>query len=159
MADVPQRATHARQITSVSNRAGRMLKSISTSSASRYSNSDRHHDTDVSENEYGPSPTSATVANHGDRNSPIGSVPGGLESDGGEDAEVDPANIPLPSSAASSMFGRQKSHLLVGTAAAAASSLNQPSSNRPRRSASLSEALGMLQNPIPGGSELTTLLI
>lgn len=150
LTDVPQRASHARQIAPVHTRAGRILKSISTSSASKHSSAtlDRYHETDVSENEYGPPPTSAP-ANYGERNSPVRFAQGGVESDIGEDAEVDPANNPVPSSATSGMFGRQKSHLALGNAAAA-SLLGQSSSNRPRRSASLSDALGTSRNCIVG---------
>ncbi|KAF9454714.1 Pkinase-domain-containing protein [Macrolepiota fuliginosa MF-IS2] len=134
--DSSQRASHARQVASAPNRPGRMLKAISTSSKYSSSALDRYHDTDASENEYGP--TSAPP-NHSDRNSPTGIAQSNTESDLGEDAEVDPTNIPIPSSATSSMFGRQK-HLVVGTVAAA-SSFHQSSSNRPRRSASFSDAL------------------
>ncbi|KAJ3564564.1 hypothetical protein NP233_g8215 [Leucocoprinus birnbaumii] len=135
--DVPQRASHARQAGSVPNRAGRMVKSISTSStASKQSLVDRYHDTDYSENEYGPPLTSATV-NQSDRDSPVGQ---GMESDFAEDIDFDPANAPMSAgSAPSSMYGRQK-NLVVGNAAAA-SSLQQSSANRPRRSASMSEGL------------------
>jgi hypothetical protein len=110
-----------------------MIKSVSTSTASK---SDRYHDTDVSENEYGPSPTSAS--GHSDGNTLIGSAPNGLDSD--EDAEFDPPNVPFPSSSASSnMFGRQRNHLIATTASS--NPLSQ-SGTRPRRSASLTEGLG-----------------
>jgi hypothetical protein len=113
-----------------------MIKSISTSTASK---SDRYHDSDVSENEYGPSPTSASA--HSDGNTHIGSAPTGLDSD--EDAEFVSPDVPFPSSSASSnMFGRQRNHL-IGTAAAS-TSLNQ-SGTRSRRSASLTEGLGAFQ--------------
>lgn len=71
---------------------------------------------------------------YGDSNSPVGLS----ESDIGEDVDNDPA---IPSSASSNMSGRQK-NLVMGSAATA-SSLQQSLSNRPRRSASLSEGIGM----------------
>ncbi|KXN88242.1 Serine/threonine-protein kinase mph1 [Leucoagaricus sp. SymC.cos] len=133
--DGVQRAAHARPVVSTQNRAGRMIKSISTSSASSKQSSstlDRYHDTDLSENEYNP-PSSA-LSNYDDRNSPVGISPAGLESDAREDAES-----PAPGSGSNAMPGRQK-NLVVG-GAAAAGSLHQSLSNRPRRSASLSEGL------------------
>jgi serine/threonine-protein kinase TTK/MPS1 len=144
--DVPQRASHARQPVSMPNRAGRMVKSISTSStSSKHSSSalDRYHDTDVSENEYGPSPTSAPT-NYGDRNSAAWPAPNDIDIDVGGDAEAHPENIPIPSSGNSN--GRQR-NLAVGSVAAA-SSMYQSSSNRPRRSASLSDALRMFPVPL-----------
>ncbi|KAF5360862.1 hypothetical protein D9756_004731 [Leucocoprinus leucothites] len=135
--DVPQRASHARQVVSASNRVGRMVKSVSTSStASKQSSLDRYHDTDNSENEYA-SPTAFASANYGDRNSPVGQSPGGMESDFGGDAENDPTDAPVPASA-SSMYGRQQNPIL---GSAASSSLHQSSATRPRRSASMSEGL------------------
>lgn len=143
--DIP-RATHARQVAPVPNRAGRMLKSTSVS-APKLSGS-ALHETDTSENEYGPSPISAP-GNYGKRNSLNGAIQSGAESDIGEDGEVDPTNVAVPSSATSSMFGRQKSQLFLG-GAAVASSLKQSTSNRPRRSASFSDALGMFERTASG---------
>lgn len=131
--DVMQRPSQARQVP-VPNRAGRMIKTLSASfTASKQSSLDRYHDTDLSESDYDPSPPAGVK--YGDRN-----VHGGIESDTGDDGENDPVNAPVSGSMSSNVYGKQKS--ILGSAAAA-SSLHRSSASRQRRSASMSEGIGI----------------
>jgi len=134
VADAAQRAAHARQIP-VPNRAGRMTKTLSTSSvASKQSSLDRYHATDLSESD-DPSPPAG--AKYGDRNSPINQVHEGMESDTCDERENQPVNT---HSVNSNVYGRQRT--VLGSSAAA-SSLHRSSAPRQRRSASMSEGIGM----------------
>jgi len=130
--DAVQRASHARQIP-VPNRAGRMTKTLSTSSAaSKQSSLDRYHATDLSESDYDPSPPAG--ARYGDRNSPVNQVHEGMESDTCDERENEPLNAhPVNSN----VYNRQRN--VLGSSAAG-SSLSAP---RQRRSASMSEGIGM----------------
>lgn len=133
--DAAQRASHARQIP-VPNRAGRMTKTLSTSSvASKQSSLDRYHATDLSESDYDPSPPEG--AKYGDRNSPVNQAHEGMESDTCDERENEPVNAHYVNSNVSS---RQRT--VLGSSAAG-SSLHRSSVPRQRRSASMSEGIGM----------------
>ena len=133
-ADGSQRPSHARQILPGPNRAGRMVKTASSSAimvAPKYSASssgiDRIAEHDGSESEFAP-------GDHQQHPAP------GDETDTGEDEPaVEPAAPPSHQGVPLANMGRQRS-LIVPTASS--SSLVHSSITRPRRSASLSDALG-----------------
>ena len=142
-----QRASHSRQIMPGPNRAGRIMKSTS---ASKYSSSaaiapsfDRIAERETSDSEQA-----------GDYYSPVRLTLNGEDTDREDDpvAAVEPAAVPLPSSVPSSgshlSVGRQRGQSIlsvnvnVGLSAGSAA-LSQSGNSRPRRSASLSDALSM----------------
>lgn len=135
---VPQRGSHARQIMPGPNRAGRIMKSSSkygaTASAAPF---DRISEHEASEGEYTP----------GDGNyHAIGIALGGDDTDPEDEPvrSVEPASVPLPSSIpAASQVGsaRLRTHLSVNVNVGSSNSLRQSGGARPRRSASLSDAL------------------
>ena len=133
-ADGSQRPSHARQILPGPSRAGRMVKTASSSAimvAPKYSGSssgiDRIAEHDGSEGEFAPS-------DHQQQHSAPGD-----ETDTGEDEPpVEPAAPPSHQGVPLANVGRQRS--LVVPVASSSSLVH--SINRPRRSASLSDALG-----------------
>lgn len=140
---VPQRERpNPRQILPGPNRAGRIMKSaplskLGASASLPASSFDRPAETDSGDSDY----------NHGgDAHSPIGIAIGGDDTDLEDEplSAVEPAAVPLPSSVPTSSHlsaGRQRSHV-VSTATSGQEVLSR-SGTRPRRSASLSDALGM----------------
>ena len=133
-----QRGPHSRQIMPGPNRAGRTMKSTSASkyasSAAIASSFDRISEREVSDNEqiidyYSP----VRLAVNGDDTD--------LEDDPG--AAIEPAAIPLPSSVPHSS-GRQRGQSVLSVnvnVGLSTGGLSQSGSSRPRRSASLSDAL------------------
>ena len=138
-----QRASHSRQIMQGPNRAGRIMKSTS---ASKYSNSaihpsfDRIAERETSDNEQA-----------GDYYSPLRLAVNGDDTDQEDEpiAIVEPAAIPLPSSVSSGPHpssGRQRGQSVLGVnvnvgLSAGSTGLSLSGNSRPRRSASLSDAL------------------
>jgi serine/threonine-protein kinase TTK/MPS1 len=143
----PQRASYGRQILPTANRAGRIMKSTSASkysSAASAANFDRISEFEHSENEGAGgrySPMTAPTA--GDETEPEDEPP----------AVIDPANVPVPSTSAS--VGSHLGPTRVRTHTASSVNVNAPNptstlstsgNTRPRRSASLSDALSKLMS-------------
>jgi serine/threonine-protein kinase TTK/MPS1 len=135
---VPQRGSHTRQIMPGPNRAGRIMKSSSkygaTASAVPF---DRISEHEGSESEYPPGDSDYHA---------IGIALGGDDTDPEDEPvrSVEPASVPLPSSIpATSQVGsaRLRTHLSVNVNFGRSNSLGQSGGTRPRRSASLSDAL------------------
>lgn len=129
--DGSQRASHVRQVLPGPSRAGRVVKTASSSStlvAPKYSGSssgiDRISEHDGSEGEFAPN----------DYHQPAGD-----ETDTEDEPPVEPVSVPLHQGVPLAIVGRQRSLM---TSAASSSSQVHSSINRPRRSASLSDALG-----------------
>ena len=127
---LPQRGSHARQLLPAANRAGRIMKS---SSASKYGSSvsainfDRISETDASDNEY-----------LGGNHSPKAAPAGGDDTEP-EDEPIEPAMIPLPP-----LRPRTPGlSINVNPGLSSSTVLTQSGNTRPRRSASLSDALSM----------------
>ncbi|KAF8631786.1 hypothetical protein AX17_005001 [Amanita inopinata Kibby_2008] len=135
LADVSQRASHPRQILPGPNRPGRVVKSASGSApmiATKYSSSssvgiEKIPEHEGSESEFG-------VNDH------LSSVAAGDETDTGDEEPVADPLSSLPSQGTSlANVGRQRSLAIMPVASS--SSLGQSHITRPRRSASLSDAL------------------
>lgn len=151
---VPQRervppVPHPRQIMPGPNRAGRIMKSTSASKYS-LSNYDRISEVESSDNEHG-----------GGRQSPMG-IPTADDETEPEDeppSAVDAANVPLPSSIPSgSLRTRTQANSGLSTnPVSGPAALLQVSATRPRRSASLSDALSELINCDSFSYSFTTL--
>ncbi|KAF8158393.1 hypothetical protein B0H34DRAFT_454137 [Crassisporium funariophilum] len=134
------RNPHARQILPGPNRAGRIMKS---SSSLKYSNSasaanfDRISEIDGSDNE------------RGDRYSPVTNLAGDdTEPEDEPVAAVEPASVPLPSSIPTGSYVNGVRHrtpsnlsVNVNVGISGSTALSQSGPTRPRRSASLSDAL------------------
>ncbi|KAK2465247.1 hypothetical protein APHAL10511_002601 [Amanita phalloides] len=131
--DTSQRASHPRQVLPGPNRAGRVVKLAGSNAvllAPKHSSSssgiDRIAEHEGSESEFGTS-------------DPQPQITPGEETDTGEDeVAVDPASIPPSQGLSSSNVGRQRSFMVP---TASTSLVNSSSITRPRRSASLSDAL------------------
>jgi serine/threonine-protein kinase TTK/MPS1 len=132
--DGSQRASHVRQMHPGPSRAGRVVKTPSSSSilvAPKYSGSssgiDRIAEQDGSEGEFAPNDHQQPPQAAGD------------ETDTEDEPPVEPVPVPPHQGVPLANVGRQRS-LMASTASS--SSLVHSSINRPRRSASLSDALG-----------------
>ena len=126
---LPQRGSHARQLLPAANRAGRIMKS---NSASKYGGSvsavnfDRISETDASDNELGGHHSPKAAPAGGDDTEP-------------EDEPIEPAMVPIPS-----LRPRTPGlSINVNTGLSSSTVLTQSGNTRPRRSASLSDALSM----------------
>lgn len=130
LTEVPQRGSHARQLLPAVNRAARIMKS---SSASKYGSStsavnyDRISEADASDNEQ-----------LGALHSPKAAPAGGDDTEP-EDEPIEPAMVPLPSSRPRA----QGLSINVNPGLSSSTVLTQSGNTRPRRSASLSDALSM----------------
>ncbi|KAF8964285.1 hypothetical protein BDZ97DRAFT_927363 [Flammula alnicola] len=133
---LPQRAVHARQILPGPNRAGRIMKSTSASkygSSAAAANFDRISEVETRENE-----------NAGGRYSPITGPTGGEDTEPEDEpaGAVEPAMVPLPSSIPSGSRSRAGTlSINVNAALSGSTALSLSGTTRPRRSASLSDAL------------------
>jgi len=127
---LPQRGSHARPPLPGANRAARIMKS---SSASKYSSStnavnfDRISEAEASDNEH-----------LGGHHSPKAAPAGGDDTEP-EDEPFEPAMVPLPSSRPRT----QGLSINVNPVLSSSTALAQSGNTRPRRSASLSDALSM----------------
>jgi serine/threonine-protein kinase TTK/MPS1 len=139
-----QRGAHSRQIIQGPNRAGRIMKATS---ASKYSSSAIHPSFDrISERETSDS------EQPGDYYSPARLPVNGDDTDQDDDLPaVEPAAIPLPSSVPSGphLNGRQRGQSFLSVNAnvglsAGSTALSLSGGSRPRRSASLSDALSKI---------------
>ena len=132
--DGSQRASHVRQMHPGPSRPGRVVKTASSSSilvAPKYSSSssgiNRIAEQDGSEGEFAPNDYQQPPQAAGD------------ETDTEDEPPVEPVSVPPHQGVPLANVGRQRS-LMASTASS--SSLVHSSINRPRRSASLSDALG-----------------
>ena len=145
-----QRGTHSRQIIQGPNRAGRIMK---PTSASKYSSSALHPSFDrISERETSDS------EQPGDYYSPARLAVNGDDTDQEDDllSAVEPAAVPLPSSVPSGphLNGRQRGQSVLSVnvnvgLSAGSTALSLSGGSRPRRSASLSDALSKFLRTLP----------